>query len=172
VHKSVWIWKELYPLIMLFCLREGVSFNRLVNLSVQGFLGECRVEEVRLKAKIAALLKEETELRRVSSCILRSGSYLPGYAYRVLKEPKERPFSFLPDSQRPLKALDPEEEKVFRKICTRRDEFAQEITDLQGQLFKDVKPFKLDPEPRSKSFAIDNYTPVNNVREKRSDVHG
>jgi len=157
VHKPVWIWKELYPLIMLFCRREGVSFNRLVNLAMQTFLGECGVEEVRLRAKIAALLKEEAELRRVSSCILRSGSYLPSYAYRVLKEPKGRPISFMPDPQRPLEALNPEEEKVFRKICTRREEIAQEITELQGQLLKDVQPFRLNLESkRSGSHAHDD----------------
>jgi hypothetical protein len=118
MHMSVYVWRDLYPLVKRFCREHGVGFNEVVNRAVSQFLGACNIEELRLKARLAALLKEEAELRRVSVCMLRSGSYLPGYVQRVLREPG-RSLAHLPDPQRPLKALNPKEERVFRRIATK-----------------------------------------------------
>jgi len=148
MHRSVYVWRDLAPLVLRFCRERNVSFNEVVNRAISRFLGACDVEELRLKARLAALLKEEAELRRVSVCMLRSGSYLPGYVHRVLREPG-RPLSHLPDPQRPLKALNPNEERAFRRIATRREQIAREIAEIQEQLLADVKPFRLKPEPRS-----------------------
>lgn len=151
MHTSIYVWRDLYPLVKRFCREHGVCFNEVVNRAVSQFLGRADVEELRLKARLAMLLKEEAELRRVSVCMLRSGSYLPGYVQRVLREPG-RSLSHLPDPQRPLKALNPKEERVFRKIATRREQIAQEIAEIQEQLLAGVKPFRLKPEPhRSRS---------------------
>jgi len=90
-------------------------------------------------------LREEAGLRRVSAAMLRSGSYLPGYVQKVLREPG-RPLDHMMDSQRPLKALSPKEEKVFRRIATRREQIAGEIAEIQMQLLRDVKPFRLAPD--------------------------
>lgn len=147
MHTSVYVWRDLYPLVKRFCHEHGVSFNQVVNRAVSEFLGACDVQELRLKAKLAVLLKEEAELRRVSVCMLRSGSYLPGYVQRVLREPG-RSLSHLPDPQRPLKALSPKEERVFRRIATRREQIAKEIAEIQEQLLADVKPFRLKPDLR------------------------
>ena len=35
---------------------------------------------------------------------------------------------------------------LFRKICSRREEIAQEITRVQAVLLRDVKPFRLEGE--------------------------
>jgi regulator of RNase E activity RraB len=43
----------------------------------------------------------------------------------------------------PLKALNPDEERVFRKICTRREQIAGEIARIQEQLLKGVEPYRL-----------------------------
>jgi hypothetical protein len=145
MHRSVYVWRDLAPLVLRFCRERNVSFNEVVNRAVSAFLGNCDVEELRLKAKLAMLLKEEAELRRVSVCMLRSGSYLPGYVQRVLREPG-RSLSHLPDPQRPLKALNPREERVFRKIAARREQIAHEIAEIQEQLLRDVKPFRLKPD--------------------------
>ncbi|MBS7632533.1 hypothetical protein KEJ15_02775 [Candidatus Bathyarchaeota archaeon] len=150
MHRGVNFWRDLYPLLRRFCRERNVAFNRVVNLAVQSFLGACDVEEVRLKVRLVGLLREESELRRVSSCMLRSGSYLPGYVQRVLREPG-RPLSHLPDPQRPLKALSPREERVFRRIATRREQIAEEIASVQEQLLKDVKPFRLKPDLHGRS---------------------
>lgn len=150
MHTSVYVWRDLAPLVRRFCREHSVGFNEVVNRAVSQFLGACNVEELRLKARLAMLLKEEAELRRVSVCMLRSGSYLPAYVKRVLREPG-RSLSHLPDPQRPLKALSPKEERVFRKIATRREQIAQEIAEIQEQLLKDVKPFRLKPDLHRRS---------------------
>ena len=148
MHRSVYVWRDLAPLVLRFCREYNVSFNDVVNRAVSCFLGACNAQELRLKARLALLLKEEAELRRVSATMLRSGSYLPGYVQRVLREPG-RSLAHLPDPQRPLKALNPKEERVFRRIATRREQIAREIAEIQEQLLRDVKPFRLKPEPRS-----------------------
>jgi hypothetical protein len=144
---KVWFWRELYPLVKRFCREYNLPFNRVVNLAVQGFLGGCEVEELQLKAKLSVLLREEAELRRVCNAMLRSGSYLPGYVQRVLREPG-RSLGYLPDAQRPLKALNPREERVFRKIVARREQIAREIAEIEENLLQNVKPFRLKPDLR------------------------
>jgi hypothetical protein len=155
MHRTVYFWCDLYPLLKRFCREHNVSVNKIVNLAVQQFLGGCDVGELRLRARLAVLLREEAELRRVCNAMLRSGSYLPGYVRRVLREPG-RSLGHLPDAQRPLKALNPREERVFRRIAARREQIAREIAEIEEQLLRDVKPFRLKPEPkRSRSRARD-----------------
>jgi hypothetical protein len=75
-----------------------------------------------------------------------------------------RDLGFLQESQKPLKALNPREERVFRKIMTRREMIAAEIAEIQEQLMVDVKPFGLKPDvsrsrrrdTRKKRFGGDN----------------
>ena len=143
----VYFWKGLLPLLRRFCRERGLPFNRVVNLAVQSFLGGCDVEELRLQARLDCLLREEARLRRVCNAMLRSGSYLPGYVRRVLREPG-RSLPHLPDAQRPLKALNPREERVFRRIVARREQIAREIAEIEELLLRDVKPFRLKPEPK------------------------
>jgi hypothetical protein len=150
MYKTVYFWKDLSPLLRRFCREQNLSFNRVVNLSIQHFLGVCDVQELRLRARLARLLREEAELRRVCNAMLRSGSYLPSYVEKTLREPG-RPVSLVRSGQVPLKALNPKEEKVFRKIASRREEIAGEIADIQLQLLRDVKPFRLKPDGRSRS---------------------
>jgi hypothetical protein len=123
--------------------------NEVVNRAVSGFLGSCDVEGLKLKARLAVLLREEKELRRTCTAMLRSGSYLPGYVERVLREPG-RPLTFLSVKQAPLKALNPKEEKVFRKVAARREQIASEIADIQLRLLREVKPFSLKPDSWSR----------------------
>lgn len=157
MRRTVYVWRDLAPLVLRFCRERNVNFNEVVNRAVSAFLGACDVEELRLKARLAMLMKEEAELRRVSVCMLRSGSYLPGYVRRVLREPG-RSLSHLPDPQRPLKALNPREERVFRKIVARREQIAREIAEIEERLLWDVKPFRLKPDlhGRSRSRRRDN----------------
>jgi hypothetical protein len=150
MHRTVWFWCDLYPLLRRFCREQGVSFNHIVNLAVQGFLGVCDIEDLKLRARLSALLREEAELRRVCNAMLRSGSYLPRYVEQTLREPG-RPVSLVRNGQVPLKALNSKEEKAFRKIASRREEIAAEIADIQLELLRDVKPFRLKPDPRSRS---------------------
>jgi hypothetical protein len=145
--RSVWFWRDLLPLVKRFCREHNVPFNKIVNLAVQSFLGNCNVEELRLRARLGMLLREEAELRRVCNAMLRSGSYLPGYVQRTLREPG-RHVGLVRDGQVPLKALSPKEERVFRRIAARREQIAREIAEIEEQLLRDVKPFRLKPEPK------------------------
>lgn len=144
MRRSVHFWKDLACLVKRFCREHGVSVNRVVNLAVQEFLGQCDSEELRLKSRLSRLLREEAELRRVSNAMLRSGSYLPAYVQKVLREPG-RPVSLVRGKQVPLKALNPKEEKVFRRIAAKREQIAQEIAEITEQLLADVKPYRLKP---------------------------
>ena len=169
MRKHVWFWSEVSPLLLSFCRVNGVSVNRVVNLAVQSYLGQCNVEELRLKAKLAALLLEEKELRRACNAMLRSGSYLPSYVQRVLKEPG-RPLSHFPVAQTPLKALNPKEEKVFTKIAGRREQIAKEIADVQLQLLKNVKPFRLKPDLWKSVSRRRVFSELNSVGGDRADA--
>jgi len=150
MHGRVWFWRDLYPLLRRFCIDNRVALNRVVNLALEQYLGKADVEELRLRARLSGLLREEAELRRLCTAMLRSGSYLPSYVQRVLREPG-RSLSHLPDPQRPLKALNPKEERVFRKIATRREEIAEEIAVITEQLLNNVKPFRLKPDLHRRS---------------------
>ncbi|MEM3752923.1 MAG: hypothetical protein QXM65_08310 [Candidatus Bathyarchaeia archaeon] len=146
----VYFWKDLAPLLRRFCKEHNIPFNRVINLAVQSFIGTSNVEELKLRTTLSQLLREEAELRRVCNAMLRSGSYLPGYVQRVLREPG-RSLKHLPDPQRPLKALNPREEHVFRKIAARREQIAREIVEIQEQLLRDVRPFRLKPDLHGRS---------------------
>lgn len=148
-RRNVWFWRDVSSLLLGFCKEHNVSVNQAVNLAVSGFLGSCDVEGLRLKARLGVLLREEKDLRRTCTAMLRSGSYLPGYVERVLMEPG-RPLTFLSTRQTPLKALNPKEEKVFRRVAARREQIASEIADVQLLLLKDVKPFSLKPDSWSR----------------------
>jgi len=153
-------WVELWPLVQRFCREHGVSINRLVNASVSTFLQRSGNDGVlRLLAEKTALKREERELRDDWRLIRRSGSALPSYVQEVLREPG-RPVSLVRHGQVPLKALKPREEEVFRKIATRREQIAGRLAEIELELLKEVKPFRLKPEPpRSQSRARDRTKP-------------
>jgi hypothetical protein len=145
MSRFVYFWKSLLPSLRKFCREHNVPFNTVVNLAVQNFLGNVDVEEVRLQCRLDSLLREESRLRRIQNAMLRSGSYLPAYVQRTLREPG-RSVSLVRDGQVPLKALNPKEERVFRKIAAKREQIAEQIAEISEQLLKDVKPFRLKPD--------------------------
>jgi len=166
MHRTVYFWKDVSPLLRRFCAVNKVSLNHVVNSAVQSFLVGCDSEELRLKAKLVALLHEEIDLRRVSATMLRSGSYLPSYVEKTLREPG-RPVSLIREGQVPLKALSAKEEKVFRKICQRREEIASEIAEIELQLLRNVRPYRLKPDSRdSRSRCVHNHDTLHRGGEK------
>jgi hypothetical protein len=151
-------------------LRSGYRVNRLVNEAVLAWLsGRNVAETLRLKAQLAALMKEEEELRRQCRVMLRSGSFLPKYADRILR-PQNSPIRH---GQQPLRALNPKEEEIFRRILARREKIAQEIVRIQDRLLPKEK-FRLKPSPRRKrrkpkSRSRDKHTPAYATTKK--EVH-
>ena len=145
MNKDVWFWKGLYPLLRRFCKEHKVAFNRVVNLSVEQFLGACDVEELKLKAQLAGLMREEAELRQTMRVMLRSGSYLPQYADKLFREGYDKNESvFVRQGQVPLKALSSTEEDIARRVLAERERLAMEITDILDQLLP-KKRFRLKP---------------------------
>jgi len=151
-HRAVWFWREVHGLLREFCRVKGLPFNRVVNLAVSEFLKQgCDVEQLRLKLRLEELAREEGELRRFSRVMLRSGSFLPQYAQKLLREPG-RPVSLIRDGQVPLKALSPSEEQVVRRILAKREAIAKEMTEILDRLLPE-KSFRLKPEPSRRSWS-------------------
>ncbi|MEM2263426.1 MAG: hypothetical protein QW160_04310 [Candidatus Bathyarchaeia archaeon] len=107
-------------------------------MAVQSFLGGCGVEELRLRARLALLLRREAELRRVQNCMLRSGAYLGDYVRKRLGEPVGAP--------KPLAALSGREAEVFRRIAGERERIAGEIASIMERLLRDAPVFRLDED--------------------------
>ena len=143
--RSVWFWRGLLPLLGRFCREHKVAFNRVVNLAVEQFMGCCDVGELRLRARLAGLLREESELRHTMRVMLRSGSYLPQYADKLFREKYDREESlFVRKGQVPLKALNKKEEDIARRVLAERERIAQEIADVLDRLLP-RKRFRLKP---------------------------
>ncbi|MGQ9640680.1 MAG: hypothetical protein ACUVUF_00960 [Candidatus Bathycorpusculaceae bacterium] len=114
-------------------------------MAVQDFLGQADVEELRLRAKLASLRRQEAELRQVMRVMLRSGSYLPQYADRLFRERFDRNEpSFVRSGQVPLKALNAREEDIARRVLAERERIAQEIADILDRLLP-KRRFRLKP---------------------------
>jgi len=158
-HRAVWFWREIHHSLREFCRVKRLPFNRVVNLAVSEFLkSSCNVEELRLQLRLEELTREENELRRFSRVMLRSGSFLPQYAQKLLREPG-RPVSLVRDGQVPLKALSLNEEQVIRRILAKREAIAKEMAEILDQLLPE-KRFRLKPEPRRlRSRARDKSKP-------------
>ncbi len=141
--------------MLIRVLRDsGLSLNHIVNEAVLSWLGGQGAEQLRLRARLVALQKEEAGLRQSMRVMLRSGSFLPKYAKELFREPG-RSLSFVRDGQMPLKALAPKEEDVARRILAERERIAGEIADVLDELLPEKK-FRLKPEPRrSRSQACD-----------------
>lgn len=143
--RAVWFWHGLYPLLRRFCAENNVPLNRVVNLAVQSFLGSCDVGDLKLRTKLAGLIREEAELRQTMRVMLRSGSFLPQYADKLFREEYVKGESPLVRmGQVPLKALSPREEDVARRVLAERDRIAGEIAEVLDQLLPE-KRFRLKP---------------------------
>ena len=152
--RSVWFRSRLYPLLRGLSKRSGMPVNRLVNLAVEAWLGVCSEEELRVRAEIEGLVREDCELRRVSSTMLRSGSYLPKYADKLFRAPWDAEGVSATEGFRyvnprvgdvPLKALSPREEQIMRRVLARREAIAGRIAELLDLVLPKEK-FRLLPK--------------------------
>jgi hypothetical protein len=158
--RNVYFWKRLFPLVKRFCVRNRVPFNRVVNLAVESWLGVCDVEELKVWVEVEKLAREDSQLRRISSTMLRSGSYLPKYADKLFRAPWDSEGESVGEGFRyqrpregevPLKVLNPREEKVMRRVLARREAIASRIAELLEVVLPKEK-FRLAPK-RSRSRA-------------------
>jgi len=126
-----------------------------VNLAIQDFIGSSDEEQLKVLVEIEKLCREDSQLRRVSSVMLRSGSYLPKYADKLFRAPwdserdKTSPFHYPRKGDVPLKALNPKEEAVMRRVLARREAIAARIAELL-ELVLPKEKFRLSPK-RSRS---------------------
>ncbi|MDH5267386.1 MAG: hypothetical protein OEW62_06865 [Candidatus Bathyarchaeota archaeon] len=174
--RSVWFWARLYPLLRGLSVRTGTPVNTLVNLAVQSFVGVVGEGELRVWSEVEKLVREDSQLRRVSSTMLRSGSYLPKYADRLFRAPWDAEGVSAREGFRyvkprvgdvPLKALNPKEEAVMRRVLARREAIAQRIAELLDLVLPKEK-FRLVPK-RSGSRRRDKHNSVKNVRKDEED---
>jgi len=174
VKRSIHFWNGVYRPLKELSRRSNVALNKLVNLAVERFVGGCDVHELEVLAEIEHLCREDRFLRRVSSTMLRSGSYLPKYADRLFRAPwdsegdKTSPFNYPRKGEVPLRALNPKEEEIMRRVLARREAVATRIAELLDMVLPREK-FRLAPR-RSRSRRRDNIKSVKNVRTDRGDV--
>lgn len=141
---SVRFWKGVLPLVLRL-RKAGFGLNRAVNEALLFWMGERSDEELRLRAKLVLLRKEEAELRQTMRVMLRSGSYLPQYADKLFRERYDRGESaFVREGQVPLKALSRKEEDVARRVLAERERIAREIAEVLDRLLP-KKRFRLKP---------------------------
>ncbi|MDH5690151.1 MAG: hypothetical protein OEY81_01820 [Candidatus Bathyarchaeota archaeon] len=149
-YRNVYFWRSVYPLLRAFAKRTKTPVNTLVNLAIQSFIGASDEEQLKVLAEIEALVREEQQLKRVSSVMLRSGSFLPKYADKLFRAPwdserdKTSPFNYPRKGDVPLKALNPKEEVIMRRVLARREAIAQRIAELLGHVLPKEK-FRLAP---------------------------
>ena len=97
------------------------------------------------EARLCLLLREEQRLIRLNKVMLRSGAYLDLYADKVLLGGKARLDAKL--GRRPLSALAPDEEPIFRRMVARREAVVGEIKEILARrlpkgeyVLKDERP--------------------------------
>ncbi len=140
----MWFWKLVRPLVRRL-KRAGFGVNRAVNEALLFWMGERGDEELRLRAKLVLLQREEVELRQSMRVMLRSGSFLPQYADKLFRERYDRSESpFVRKGQVPLRALSKREEEIARRVLAERERIAQEIVEVLDRLLP-KKKFRLKP---------------------------
>ena len=150
-HRNVWFWKDVLGLLRRLSKESKTPLNRIVNLAVLEFLrgSSVDVEALKLEAQKIGLMREEADIRRSWRLIGRSGSYLESYAAQVLQPREYLEYRKVmrrnvvgaeyTDERRgrvPLGALSKKEEKLFRKMMARREEIADELTEIELKLFE------------------------------------
>lgn len=157
VRRTVYFWRSVYPLLRAFARRTKTPVNALVNLAVQSFIGASDEEQLKVLAEIEQLCREDSQLRRVSSTMLRSGAYLTKYADKLFRAPwdperdRTSPFNYPRKGEVPLKALNAKEEAIMRRVLARREAIAERIAELLDHVLPAEK-FRLRPK-RSRSRA-------------------
>jgi hypothetical protein len=112
-----------------FLKRKGFSVNAVLNRALLFYLdaqadGDCLRDEARL----VLLLREEERLIRWNRVLLRSGAYLDSYADKVLRGGESRLDAKL--GRKPLAALAPDEEPIFKRMVARREAVVHEIKEI------------------------------------------
>ncbi len=120
--------KRVLPFLRV-ARKMGLTRNSVLNDALV-FYFDAFAEDSRLRdeARLAVLLKEEQRLIRLNRVMLRSGAYLDLYADKVLRGGGAREAARL--GRRPLGALAPEEEPVFRRMIARREAVVEEIREI------------------------------------------
>ena len=138
-------WRSVGPLVR-YLRRKRSSVNAVLNRALLFYLRvEVGDDWLRDEARLVLLLKEEQRLIRLNRVMLRSGAYLDLYADKVLRGGRAREEAKL--GRRPLAALAPDEEPVFRRMMARREAVVKEIREILARrlprseyVLKDERP--------------------------------
>lgn len=150
-------WRCVVPLLR-YLRRKGFKVNAVLNRALLFYLkAEVDDDWLRDKARLGLLLKEEQRLMRLNRVMLRSGAYLDLYADKVLRGGKARLDAKL--GRKPLAALAPEEEPIFKRMIARREAVVREIREiLARRLPRPEYVLKEDRAVRHKSKSCAHLT--------------
>lgn len=124
-------WRCVVPLLR-YLKRKRFNVNAVLNRALLFYLkAEVDDDWLRDEARLALLLKEEQWLIRLNKVMLRSGAYLDLYADKVLRGSKARLDAKL--GRKPLAALAPDEEPIFKRLIARREAVVKEIKEILGR---------------------------------------
>lgn len=142
-------WRSVEPLLR-YLKRKRFNVNAVLNRALLFYLrAEVDEDWLRDEARLALLLKEEQRLIRLNRVMLRSGAYLDLYADKVLRGGKARLDAKL--GRRPLAALAPDEEPIFRRMVARREAVVGEIREILARRLPEGEYVLKDERPRRKS---------------------
>ena len=141
-------WKSVRPLVR-FLRSKGFSVNAVLNKALLYFLdAEASDDWLRDEARLVLLLREEQQLIQLNKVMLRSGAYLDLYADKVLRGGRARLDAKL--GRKPLGALAPDEEPIFKRMVARREAIVQEIREIMGRRLPEKEYVLKDERPVTK----------------------
>lgn len=121
-------WRSVSPLVV-YLRRKGFRVNAVLNRALLFYLNaEASDSGLRDEARLCLLLREEQRLIHLNRVMLRSGAYLDLYADKVLRGGKARLDAKL--GRKPLAALAPREEPIFKRMIARREAVVKEIREI------------------------------------------
>lgn len=155
--------------------RLGLGVNCVLNDALVFYFDAFAKDSgLRNEARLAVLLKEEQRLVQLNRVMLRSGAYLDLYADKVLRGGKAREDAKL--GRRPLAALSPNEEPIFKRMVARREAVVKEILEILDRWLPKAEYVLKEDRPaesrrKSRSRRRDKNKSVNNVRTGRGGMN-
>lgn len=124
-------WVRVLPVVR-WLRKNGFVVNRVLNEALLDWVGHEGDEKVKLRARLYVLQDEESRLRQTMRVVLRSGSFLPSYAAKLVQGDEKLSVKL---GRQPLDAIASKEEAdVVRRILARREAIVKEIVEIAGKL--------------------------------------
>lgn len=93
MHRTVYFWRGLYPLLRRFCREKNVSFNKVVNCAVEKFLGQADVEELKFRAKLEVFAARRSRAETCFQCDVEKRQLLVRLCSTCPARARPKPFA-------------------------------------------------------------------------------